>query len=244
MDFPKFYKELEAKFWGASAKLMGLQLLQLEHRLGKTSSRSFRPVKSAEILWQFWASSSFGVSLAYDGSWRKSPVDSTDHATKHIITEGGDHVHEEQIKEQKRIEESAKAEAAKYEVEVRREELVDLLGPDVVSKYYKSKLQLGPITLKVYKEDSTDDVIPNFKASDLHLSEWREVVKACPNKKGKPLSGQDPLDKLNDLAKRKRKNADDIHDYFTANKRIKSSVQYKDHPARTVLNEHSCERHV
>ncbi|GKB42877.1 hypothetical protein Tco_0887819 [Tanacetum coccineum] len=128
------------------------------------------------------------------------------HAIEHIITEGGDHVHEEQIKEQKRIEESAKAEVAKHEVEVSREELVDLLSPDVVSKYYKSKLQydkycdkmlnrraksritncdvltrLGPIALKVYKEDSTDDVIPNFKASDLHLSEWREVVKACLN---------------------------------------------------------------
>ncbi|GJU71021.1 zinc finger, CCHC-type containing protein [Tanacetum coccineum] len=69
MDFPEFYKELEAEFWGASAKLMGLQLLQLELRLGKNPSRSFRPVKSAEILWQFWASSSFGVSLAHDGSW-------------------------------------------------------------------------------------------------------------------------------------------------------------------------------
>ncbi|GJR36338.1 hypothetical protein Tco_1212022 [Tanacetum coccineum] len=71
MDFPEFYKELEAEFWGASAKLIGLQLLQLELRLEKTLSRSFRPVKSAEILWQFWASSSFGVSLAHDGSWSK-----------------------------------------------------------------------------------------------------------------------------------------------------------------------------
>ncbi|GJZ46062.1 hypothetical protein Tco_0593658 [Tanacetum coccineum] len=53
----------------------------------------------------------------------------------------------------------------------------------------------------------------------------------------KPLSEQDPLDKLNDLAKKKRKNADDIHDYFRANKRLKSSVQYEDHPAGTVLNE-------
>ncbi|GJZ96086.1 hypothetical protein Tco_0668420 [Tanacetum coccineum] len=72
MDFPEFYKELEAEFFGAGAKLMGLQLLQLELRLGKTPSRSFRPVKSAEILWQFWASSSFRVSLAHDGSWSKN----------------------------------------------------------------------------------------------------------------------------------------------------------------------------
>ncbi|GJX50468.1 hypothetical protein Tco_0277313 [Tanacetum coccineum] len=71
MNFPEFYKELEAEFLGASAKRTGIQLLQLELRLEKTPSRSFRPVKLAEILWQFWALSSFGVSLAHDGSWSK-----------------------------------------------------------------------------------------------------------------------------------------------------------------------------
>ncbi|GKA99145.1 putative reverse transcriptase domain-containing protein [Tanacetum coccineum] len=40
-------------------------------RLEKTPSRSFRPMKSADILWQFWASCSFRVSLAHDGSWSK-----------------------------------------------------------------------------------------------------------------------------------------------------------------------------
>nr|GEX90480.1 hypothetical protein [Tanacetum cinerariifolium] len=114
-----------------------------------------------------------------------------------FVTKGGDHVHltEEQIKAQKIIEESAKAEAAKHEVEVRKEEPIDLLSPDVVSKYYKAKLQYEkyyykmlnrrassknknydvltrkvPITLKVYREDGTSKVIPNFKASDLHLA--------------------------------------------------------------------------
>ncbi|GKE01607.1 hypothetical protein Tco_1389590 [Tanacetum coccineum] len=53
-----------------------------------------------------------------------------------------------------------------------------------------------------------------------------------------PLSEQDPLDKLNDIANKKRKHVDDIHDYFKANKRLKSSVQYEDHLAGTVLNEH------
>ncbi|GKC28086.1 hypothetical protein Tco_1035380 [Tanacetum coccineum] len=62
MDFPEFYKELEAKLLGEGAKLMGLQYLQLELRLGKNPSRSFRPVKSAKILWQFWASSSFRMA--------------------------------------------------------------------------------------------------------------------------------------------------------------------------------------
>ncbi|GJW72809.1 hypothetical protein Tco_0132179 [Tanacetum coccineum] len=80
----------------------------------------------------------------------------------------------------------------------------------------------GSITLKVYREDGTSEIIPNFKASDLHLGEWRK----------------DPLDKLNDLANKKRKHADDIHDYFKSNKRLKSSVQYEDHLAGTVLHEH------
>ncbi|GJS54443.1 hypothetical protein Tco_0627805 [Tanacetum coccineum] len=115
-----------------------------------------------------------------------------------FVTKDGDHIHltEEQIKEQNKIEESTKAEAAKHEVEVRKEELVDLLGPDVVSKYYKAKLQYdnycdkmlnkraksriinydvltrkGLITLKVYREDGTSEFIPNFKAGDLHLGE-------------------------------------------------------------------------
>ncbi|GKA08116.1 hypothetical protein Tco_0687447, partial [Tanacetum coccineum] len=57
------------------AQLIGLQFIQLELRLGKTPSRSVRPVKSAEILWQFWALISFGVSLAHDGSWGKSILD-------------------------------------------------------------------------------------------------------------------------------------------------------------------------
>ncbi|GJR20707.1 hypothetical protein Tco_0969234 [Tanacetum coccineum] len=53
----------------------------------------------------------------------------------------------------------------------------------------------------------------------------------------RPPSEQDPLDRLNDLANKKRKHAGDIHGFFRANKRLKSSVQYEDHPAGTVLNE-------
>ncbi|GJY73894.1 putative RNA-directed DNA polymerase [Tanacetum coccineum] len=53
MDFLEFYNELEAESFGASTKLMGLQLLQLELRLGKTPSRSFWPIKSAEIYGSF-----------------------------------------------------------------------------------------------------------------------------------------------------------------------------------------------
>ncbi|GKD78075.1 hypothetical protein Tco_1340696, partial [Tanacetum coccineum] len=129
-----------------------------------------------------------------------------------FITEDGKHIHliEEQINQQKKIEEEAKAEAARREGEIRKEELIDLLGPKVVNKYYNDKLQYdrycdkmlnrraksritnydiltrkGLITLKVYRLDDTSEIIPEFKASDLHLGEWREVVTACPNKKGK-----------------------------------------------------------
>ncbi|GJY84529.1 hypothetical protein Tco_0497905 [Tanacetum coccineum] len=63
MDFLEFYKELEAEILGAGAKLMGIQLLQLELKLRKNPSRSFRPVNKAEILWQFWASCSLRVHL-------------------------------------------------------------------------------------------------------------------------------------------------------------------------------------
>ncbi|GJR63698.1 hypothetical protein Tco_1505860 [Tanacetum coccineum] len=183
-----------------------------------------------------------------------------------FVNEDGDHVHltEEQINAQKKIEEEAKAEATRREGEMWKKELIDLLGTEVVNKYYNDKR--GPITLKVYREDDTSEIIPEFKASDLLLGEWREVVKACSNKKGKgwvsinkqihermdylctteaelginldkPLSEQDPLDRQNDLSNKKRKHADEIHDFFRANKRLKSSVQYEDHPARTVLNE-------
>ncbi|GKB86357.1 hypothetical protein Tco_0958629 [Tanacetum coccineum] len=210
-----------------------------------------------------------------------------------FVTESGEHVHlsKEYINAQNIIEEEVKAEATRREGEIRKEELINLLSLEVVNKYYNDKLQYnkycdkmlnriaasritnydgltrkGPITLKVHREDGTNEIIPNFKASDLHLGEWREVMEACPKRTGKgweiiykqigtrmdyihttevelginldiPLSKQDPLDKLNDLANKKRKHADDIHDYFKAKKRLKSSVQYEDHLPGIVLNE-------
>nr|GEU54913.1 reverse transcriptase domain-containing protein [Tanacetum cinerariifolium] len=107
-----------------------------------------------------------------------------------FVIEKGEHVHltEEQIKEQRKIEELAKANLAKQEVELGKEELIDLLA----------ELEI------------------DFS---------------------KPFSEQDPLDKLNDLALKNRKYVDDIHDYFRSTKKFKSSVQYEDHPAGTVLNE-------
>ncbi|GJU67771.1 hypothetical protein Tco_1254030 [Tanacetum coccineum] len=42
--------------------------------------------------------------------------------------------------------------------------------------------QNGPITLKIYREDGSDEVISNLKVSDLHSAEWREVLQAYPDK--------------------------------------------------------------
>nr|GEU89404.1 hypothetical protein [Tanacetum cinerariifolium] len=77
-----------------------------------------------------------------------------------FVTEDGRHIYlsEEQINNQKKLEEEAKAIAAKGEV--RKAELIDLLGPE------------------------------------------------------------DPLDKLNNLANKKRKHVDDIHDYVKQPKRL------------------------
>ncbi|GKB41207.1 hypothetical protein Tco_0886149 [Tanacetum coccineum] len=139
------------------------------------------------------------------------------------------------------VESSKKKKLKKFdfvteEVDKEKNELVDLMGIDVVKK-----------------EDGTTEVIPNFKSSDLHLAEWREVVQACPNRKekgwktiyeqintrmdylhhteeelkinfSKPLEEQHPLDELNDLANKKRKRADDFHDYLRSTKKFKPLV--------------------
>ncbi|GJY87535.1 hypothetical protein Tco_0502163, partial [Tanacetum coccineum] len=114
------------------------------------------------------------------------------------ITEGGEKINltAEKIEEQKRFEETLKAELAKQEVGKVKSELVDLLGVDVVTHYYNKNLMYakyydkvlkrrksskikncdvlttkGPITLKIYREDESIEVILNLKVSDLHPSE-------------------------------------------------------------------------
>ncbi|GJY43012.1 retrovirus-related pol polyprotein from transposon TNT 1-94 [Tanacetum coccineum] len=85
-----------------------------------------------------------------------------------------------------------------------KDELIDLLGNDVVTQYYTKKLlfdnycdkmlkrkknpkitNCGLITQKIYREDGSDEVISNLKVSDLHSAEWREVLQACPDKNEK-----------------------------------------------------------
>ncbi|GKC30701.1 hypothetical protein Tco_1037995 [Tanacetum coccineum] len=182
-----------------------------------------------------------------------------------FVTEDGEHVHltKEQISAQKKIEEKAKAEAARHKSEMRKEELIDLLGPEVVNKYYNDKLHYqrycdkmlnrraksritncdiltikGPITLKVYRED---DLSKGWISIYKQIQERMDYLHTTEAELGidldRPLSKQDPLDRLNDLANKKRKHVDDIHDFFRANKRLKSLIQYEDHPTCTVLNE-------
>ncbi|GKB69387.1 hypothetical protein Tco_0930799 [Tanacetum coccineum] len=143
-----------------------------------------------------------------------------------FVTKGGDHIHltKEQIKEQKRIKESVKADMAKKEEVVGKEELVDLLGIDVVTE--------GPITLKLVPKELELDGPPSTRMDNLNKT--KQILWIDSNK---TLGEQDPLDKMNDLARKKRKHDDDIHDYFRSTKMFKSLVQYEDHPARTVLNE-------
>ncbi|GKG29882.1 hypothetical protein Tco_0419780, partial [Tanacetum coccineum] len=85
-----------------------------------------------------------------------------------FITEDGRHIHltEEEINHQKKLKEDAKAEAAKQEGKVRKAELVDLLSPEVVKSTTMTSYSM---TNTVYREDGTSEIIPNFKASDLHL---------------------------------------------------------------------------
>nr|GEW42156.1 hypothetical protein [Tanacetum cinerariifolium] len=89
-----------------------------------------------------------------------------------------------------------------------KDKLVDLLAKHVVTQYYTKKLlfdkycdkmlkkkspkiincdvltKKGPVTLKIYREDLSDEVISNLKVSDLHSEKWREI-QAYPDKSKK-----------------------------------------------------------
>ncbi|GKD05162.1 hypothetical protein Tco_1180136 [Tanacetum coccineum] len=128
-----------------------------------------------------------------------------------FITKDRKHIHliEEQINQQKKIKEEAKAKATKHEGEV--------------VKAYPNRIGKGWKT--IYGQIQT-------RMDYLHTTEAELGINLYI-----PLNEHDSLEKLNDLANKKRKHADDIHDYFKANKRLKSSVQYEDHIPGTGLNE-------
>ncbi|GKC92144.1 retrovirus-related pol polyprotein from transposon TNT 1-94 [Tanacetum coccineum] len=113
-----------------------------------------------------------------------------------------------------------------------KDELVDLLGKNVVTQYYTKKLlfdkyydkmlkrtksskiikckvltKKGPITLKIYREDGSDEVISNLKTRLDQLTQTEQELKIGLNK---PLKEQDPLNELNELANKKRKRTSDL----------------------------------
>ncbi|GJW17905.1 hypothetical protein Tco_0025341 [Tanacetum coccineum] len=122
-----------------------------------------------------------------------------------------------------------------------KDELINLLGKDVVTQYYTKKLlfdkyffkilqrkkipkiincevftKKGPIILKIYREDGSDEVISTLKVSDLHSAEWRELTQTEQKLKidlNQPLKEQDPLNELIDLANKKRKRTSDLRDH-------------------------------
>ncbi|GJV86607.1 hypothetical protein Tco_1530545 [Tanacetum coccineum] len=67
------------------------------------------------------------------------------------------------------------------EIKKSKKDLIDLVGLEVVENMYKDKGK-GPITMKVYRDDGLEEIIHNFKYSDLHLGEWKEVIDAYPKR--------------------------------------------------------------
>ncbi|GKC96982.1 hypothetical protein Tco_1162424 [Tanacetum coccineum] len=126
-----------------------------------------------------------------------------------------------------------------------KDELVDQLGKNVVTRYYTKKLlfdkychkmlkrkkslkiidckvltKKGPITLKIYREDGSDEVISNLKTRLDQLTQTKQELEIDLNK---PLKEQDPLNELNELANKKRKRTGDLKDHSRSTKKHKSS---------------------
>nr|GEX13556.1 hypothetical protein [Tanacetum cinerariifolium] len=89
---------------------------------------------------------------------------------------------------------------------------------------------------KAKKSDFVTEDGMHIHLTEEQINQQKKIEEEAKAEAAKRES-EDPLDKLNDLANKKRKHVDDIYDYFKANKRLKSSVQYEDHLAGTVLNE-------
>ncbi|GJU55137.1 hypothetical protein Tco_1228851, partial [Tanacetum coccineum] len=112
--------------------------------------------------------------------------------------------------------------------------LVDLMGIDMVEEYHKKKLlynkyrdkmlkrkksplitncevitKKGPITLKIYREDGSEEVISNLKTRLDQLTQTEQELKIDLNK---PLKEQDLLNELKELANKKRKRTGDFSD--------------------------------
>ncbi|GKC06938.1 hypothetical protein Tco_0998548 [Tanacetum coccineum] len=117
-----------------------------------------------------------------------------------------------------------------------KNELVDLLGIDIVTQYYNKKLLYEKYYEKIKKRRQSSKII------NYDLAEWRKAVQAYPDRKekgwktiyeliktrmeyleqtekelhidlNKSIQEKDPLDELNDLANKKRKRTGDSTDH-------------------------------
>nr|GEW22796.1 1,3-beta-glucan synthase subunit FKS1-like, domain-1 [Tanacetum cinerariifolium] len=147
---------------------------------------------------------------------------------------------EEYIKKQKSLEELAKAEVVSTERRKGKKIMIKALGQDVCENFNKQKVMYDKYYLR---NDDSNKVIYKLKVSDLHVSEWKEVLDAYPdrtrasweiiynqireriddfNSMGdqleldltRPLEEQDPIIRPKQLAKRKRKKLHELQDYF------------------------------
>ncbi|GKG17502.1 hypothetical protein Tco_0362459, partial [Tanacetum coccineum] len=164
------------------------------------------------------------------------------------------HLTAKKIGEQKRIEESLKAELAKQEVEKVKNKLVDLIGIDVVTRYYNKKLMYdkycdkmlkrrksskitncdvlttkSPITLKVYRKDGTNKVISNLKVRK--EKGWKTIYRIIKTRM--EYLDQTEKELKNDFNRplKEQDPLDELNDL--ANKKRKRPDDLKDHSRST-----------
>ncbi|GKC55745.1 hypothetical protein Tco_1083343 [Tanacetum coccineum] len=146
-------------------------------------------------------------------------------------------------------EQTVKADVAKAKIKKGKEELIDLLGLDMVERMYKEKVKYDKYYLKMLNRRASRkitncDVLSRGKGPITlkirqRLDNLYKTEEELELNLDKPLGEQDPIIKSNTLAKKKRKNVDDLHNHFRSTKRYKTSVQFVDHQVRSVLNEPS-----
>nr|GEW29939.1 hypothetical protein [Tanacetum cinerariifolium] len=131
--------------------------------------------------------------------------------------------------------------------DVELENLADHISIYLVEEYHKKKLlynkycdkmlkrkktpkvtncevltKKGPITLKIYREDGSEEVISSRKT---RLDQQTQTKQELKIDLSKPIKEQDHMNELNELANKKRKRASDFSDEPRSAKKVKSSVQ-------------------
>ncbi|GJZ32167.1 hypothetical protein Tco_0577603 [Tanacetum coccineum] len=106
-------------------------------------------------------------------------------------------------------------------------ELVNLMGIDVVTQYYNKKLLYDKYCDKMLKrkEKGWKTIYGLIKTRMEYLNQTEKELKFDFNK---PLKEQDPLNELNYLVNKKRKRTGDLKDHSRSTKKHKSSVQHEE----------------